>query len=371
MFRNLTDPIARLVLVTGITVIIISALLFLLTLCLRFFLIIKEKRRRQFVSLWQPLMQECVVETPAELPRIRPSDIDHFLLLWNYYHESLLGEAKQRLNALARAAGIDRVTLRMLNTRRLPARLMAVVTLGNLEERSVWAELRNLAATDNAFLSLAAARALLQINPTMAMPVMAPLIAWREDWPRTKVVNILREVGAEIFAVPLVHEIATAPPANAARLIRYLEATRCAVALPLLRECLKQRPENDEVTAASLRLYGQLQDPWDLDTLRGFVAHPTWFVRLAAGISIGRMGTIQDDNQLQERLSDEFWWVRFRAAEAIAGLPYMTPERLRQIDAEQSNPLAKEMLTPYLARCSVAIETMGSAANLSTNDKLN
>jgi HEAT repeat protein len=272
-----------------------------------------------------------------------------------------LGEAKQRLNELARALGIDQTARRMLNTRRLPARLMAVVTLGNLEERSVWAELRNLAATDNAFLSLAAARALLQVNPTMAMSVMAPLIACREDWPRTKVVNILREVGAETFAVPLVHEIAIAPAANAARLIRYLEATRCVTALPMLRDCLQRRPENDEVTAASLRLFGRLQDPGDLDTLRGFVAHPTWFVRLAAIIAIGRMGTTQDESRLIERLSDEHWWVRYRAAEALAGLPYMSPERLCQIDAAQNDPRAKEILVPFLAQGAVPARPMRSA----------
>jgi len=126
MFKNLTDPLGRLVLVAGIAVIVTSALLFILTLCLRIVLIVNENRRNRFMSLWRPLLQECVVEIPDEIPIVKQSDLDHFLELWNYYHESLLGEARLRLKALACAAGIDRVALRMLYTRRLSARLMAV-----------------------------------------------------------------------------------------------------------------------------------------------------------------------------------------------------------------------------------------------------
>ena len=348
VFINHSDPLARLVLATGVTVVLASVVLFILTLLLHCSLIIREKRKEKFCSVWRPLLQNCVFEVPAFVPRINASNIYTFLYLWNYLHESLLGDAKQRLNDLARAAKIDQVAVRMLRKRNLRARLLAVVTLGHLKETSVWEELRSLAASDNAFLSLAATSAMIRIDASSALPILAPLIASREDWPRTKVINILKETSTDVFAAPLVEAAASAPAPNAARLIRYLEATRCAPALLLLRAHLKMRPHEDEVVAASLRLFGLFQDPEDLETVRGFVDHTTWFVRLAAVIALGRMGTRQDQARLIERLSDDHWWVRYRAAEALANHPSMSPERMRQIQVAETDPRAQEILVPFL-----------------------
>ncbi|HJU06434.1 MAG TPA: hypothetical protein VJ692_14905 [Nitrospiraceae bacterium] len=49
-------------------------------------------------------------------------------------------------------------------------------------------------------------------------------------------------------------------------------------------------------------------------------------------------------------LVDEQWWVRYRAAEALTRLSFIDREKLKQIQAGQVDPKAKEVLMPFVSR---------------------
>jgi len=55
-----------------------------------------------------------------------------------------------------------------------------------------------------------------------------------------------------------------------------------------------------------------------------------------------------DEGPLIALLSDSQWDVRYRAAEALAHLPFMKPERLVEIQHQQTDRLAKQILEPFL-----------------------
>lgn len=338
----------ELVLLTGVVVAILTIVMLCGILLMRLWLLVKERRRKRFYKVWRPLLVQCVEDVPQAVPRVSRLDRLHFLYYWNYFHESLRGEAKQRLNQVARLAGMDRTAAGMLKRGGVRKRLLAIATLGHLRERSVWNELQDLAASDHPVLSLAAARALIQIDAKAAMPVLSPLIGAREDWSPTKVAAILREAGPDLIVRPLAIAAFSAPPGMAVRLISYLEATQSKDVLPLVRSLMLRWSADDRVQAAALSLIGRCQDPQDLEIVRSYVSHSNWQVRAQAVIALGKMGVRSDETRLIAMLADPQWEVRYRAAEALAGLPFVTRDRLAQIQSEQTDDHAKEILTPFL-----------------------
>jgi HEAT repeat protein len=63
---------------------------------------------------------------------------------------------------------------------------------------------------------------------------------------------------------------------------------------------------------------------------------------------LGRLGSVDDEENLISLLNDENWWVRFRSAEALANFSYMTMARLMDIKTRVSTK-AQEVLTPFSA----------------------
>ena len=53
-------------------------------------------------------------------------------------------------------------------------------------------------------------------------------------------------------------------------------------------------------------------------------------------------------------LTDTEWWVRYRAAQAIAGLPFLGPNALRQLQIRQSDRFAAEILQQVMAEAGLA-----------------
>jgi hypothetical protein len=182
------------------------------------------RRRNQFHATWRPLLVQSLTDSPQSVPPVRARDILNFLFYWNYFHESLLGEDKiVGLNQLARLAGMDRAAKRFLKANGLRKRLMAIITLGHLKERSAWGDLAALAQSAHPIVSLSAARALMDIDPKAALALITPWIGARADWSPPRVAALLSQAGSELIAQPLSHAAMTAAPDMAMRLLHYLE----------------------------------------------------------------------------------------------------------------------------------------------------
>lgn len=339
--------IAVLCIYTAVLLLLVSILL------LRYVRLAKERRRQRVTETWRPLLAQCVVEIPDTLPPLKPDDHVVFLYLWNHCVESIRGEARAQLNELARRMGTDQFAKRLLRARLLRRRLLAIVTLGHLQERSIWNELAATLQDDNAFLSLVAAKALLNIDAQAAIPLLIPVMSHRKDWSPLKVIAMFEAVGADLAAETIAKAATQAPPEIAARLIRHLAATRSAQGLPILRILLQERPASDDVLSACLFLFGQCSDPRDVATVREHLTHPTWYVRLQAASALGKMGVEEDETRLIRLLDDDHWWVRYRAAEALSNLPWMTPDKLTELCGALSTIESHEHLLPFMALTNV------------------
>jgi hypothetical protein len=330
----------RIVAISGAVVAALTLLLTVQVFVMRLLLIARTRRAERFLSVWQPLLFQAVEGLPSELPRLAAADVFTFLGLWNHLQESVVDDAKDRLNEVARRAGIPEIARGMVRRGTLRGRLLAIVTLGQLQDRSVWDLLCTCAASPQVVLSLTAARALVQIDRQAAIHHLMPSIATRLDWPLARVASLLRDAGPDVVSNALAAAAVAAPPREAARLIRYLDVVHCEAAIPAVRQIMC-RSDDKDVIAACLRV---VQDPEDLDVIRRFLGDPRWEIRVQAATALGRMGTAGDEHRLAQCLADPEWWVRYRAAQALCTLLVDSPERLDRLQHEHENAFARDVL---------------------------
>ncbi len=335
----------------------LTLLLLGVVLLLRLNLVWRERRRRKFLSIWQPILTTSIDLAFADVPHLPRRNLPDFLHLWNQLQESVLDRSKERLNQIARALRIDRAALQMLSHRSLRDRLLATMTLGELRERKARDALVQIMHEEGASLSVNAARSVVLIDPQRAVPLLLPMMIKRSDWPAARVATILQTAGADIISNQIAEAALAACAEDAtdetngevshqrARLIRYLELAYNVSALPVARK-IAQSSRDPEVLAACLRL---LKSSEDLPIVRRCLVHADWRVRVQAASALGRIGRADDASRLIPLLSDEQWWVRYRAAQALARLPTVDQRALRKVQADQQNPFARDMLAQVMA----------------------
>lgn len=344
------DPLLALVFQAGLIIIACSFLMLLSVFALRMRLLARQRRESFHEARWKPLLAECVFGVPERLPEV-PRDMRyHFLRQWNYHHESLVGAARRNLETLAERMHLEEVARDLMRSGDLRQRLIGVVTLGHLGDRTQWHELRALVSDRSPMLSLAAARALLDIDAAATLAWLVTVMASREDWPLARVVAMLREAGPDRSTQPLIAATEAASrveggKSEVVRLLKMMEVAHTERVAPLAGRIARESQE-PEVIAAALRL---TQDPRDLDIVRALARHGEWFVRLAALRVLGRIGEPADRVLLLDLLCDAYWWVRYHAARALITLPGARLEDLDKVRGTLSDRFAADMLGEAIA----------------------
>lgn len=344
------DPLLLLAFQIGLGVIACSMLMLVAVIVLRLRLVYRQRRERRYTAMWQPLLAECVYQVPAELPRLPRAMRYHFLKLWNYHHESLVGSARDNLEKMAAILNLDDIARELLASGNRRERLIAILTLGHLGDRTQWHKLRALVADPSPILSQAAASALLAIDAAATLAWLVTVMAAREDWPLSRVVSMLREAGPNRTTLPLISAVQAAArieggSQQVVRLLRMMETAHTERVAPVVGQIVRES-DNPEVIAAGLRL---MQDPRDLDAVRGYAKHEAWFVRVSAVRTLGKIGEKRDCSMLIELLGDRNWWVRYHAARSLLELPFSAVEDLEKIRDSHPDRYAADMLSQVIA----------------------
>lgn len=305
-----------------------------------------ERRKQAFLSVWRALLTESALATidPSRLPAISAQDVVFFLSYWNHLQNSLRGDTRERLNYLARTAGIDHAVRRMLKDGDNAERLLAIVSLVHLGDKTDTVVLKDLLVSEQPIACLHAARALLHIDPG-ALGELMPIIVERNDLPTAAVANILNEAGPDAISPLLADMLRNAFLQGAAaqymvRLIALTAAAHPSVVYPSL--CgIMDKTGDIEVLAACLK---SVRTPAELPRIRQLIRHPDWRVRVHAVSALGDMGEKSDLELLKNLLSDSQWWVRYRAAQAISRLPFVTVDDLNEMRAHLDDNFAVDML---------------------------
>lgn len=346
-----TDLIYQIGLWLGVAIIATICVLMIFVTILRLKLLYSNHRSNNFLNTWQPLLESASNNgLPDILPAITRLDRFKFLALWIqcYENHSNNEESLGRLRTLLTKTGMVTHARKMIRTAMTRSRLTAVIALGYLQNEQEWDELHKIASSPDPFISLVAAHALVHIDKTKATPIFIDLIKKHLDWPATKVASILETLGPELITEALIDMILSTSSEQQAALIPYLSTCEKEATQSVVHKIL-QTTENDSLIAPCLKVLAEFGDKQDLSTIRSYLNHELWHIRVQAAICIGKTGNIEDEGALLELLRDKHWWVRYRAAQALAKLPFVDRQKLLDYKNTLDDNYGKDILTQIIA----------------------
>jgi hypothetical protein len=299
----------------------------------------------RFLNRWRPLLLETIDAVPAHLPRVKKPDWFVFLALWNQFHDSVKGPAEHRLKAVALRLRMDSAARYMLNTRDMENRLVAVMTLGHLGDQDSWNILESIARGRTPILSMAALRALFLIDASRAMAILLSSLGARGDWPTAQLKTILAEVDSSTVSEGLIQAAEIAIPSELPRLIALMDSADESAVAPYLRRVI-ETSKDEEILIACLK---SRHVPKDLHVLTPFMKSPSWQIRTQIARVLGNNISAGQEHLLISLLSDEVWWVRYRAAQSLAGLPFFSQDELWRLRFLLSDQFAQDILDQVVA----------------------
>ena len=354
LFRSDFDAITTAALWSIAAVLATTVTLFVYTMGLRVTTILANRRRTRFVREWRGVFAEAMLsETAARnfaLPRVRRGDRTDLLEEWNRARSIVGGSAADNLIVLGRRAGVPKLAERLLHRRRVRPRILAAQTFGHLRDRSRRDAVRRLVDHENTALSITAAVALVEIDPDFAVPIVVPMIEKRRDWPKNRVAILLREAGSIRISEPMYRAIRSATNENRTYLLQFATLVEPEVLDALVEELIRDSNDPGVLNAALKLVSGYNGVP----RIAALTQHEAWFVRMQSAKVLGRVGQEEHLSLLESLLDDREWWVRYRAAQAIASLPFLGPNELRRIRSRQSDRYASDILQQSFAEVGIA-----------------
>ncbi|HSD70419.1 MAG TPA: HEAT repeat domain-containing protein [Woeseiaceae bacterium] len=331
-----------------------TAVLFLYAMGLRISHILQARTRQRVRNTWWPVFAEAATSerrnAAARLPRTPRRHLPVVLREWCGFRNSVRGASVNRLNALARHAGLLALARDGLDSRHLGRKLLAVQAIGLLKDLPSWHAIQSLLEHKSIALSITAAAALVDIDARRAVPLVIPLICSNDRWPRTQIAKLLANAGPDNISDALCAAITSSTDSIAARLLRYADCISTSQLNQLLDRLLVERQAPD-LLAAALKVARGLNC---YETVVALTQHKAWYVRMQAAAVLGQFGTRTSIRHLEPLMSDPEWWVRYRAAQAIASLPFLGPHALRRLRERQTDRYARDMLQQVLAERGVA-----------------
>lgn len=332
-----------------IAVALITLFMILCIISLRIKLTISQRHQDLFQQTWNPIFNGVALQSLPKniaLPNLDSRDYPLFIHSWLNLQETISGEGKIRLNALARRLGMHKYAQQNLNKSKIRQRMIAVVFLGRLRDRLSWTPLEKLMHNENILLSMLAARSLLEIDQIRAFPLVFSELIRREDWPEIRVALLLRSVLVpELVTRHLFDVLLGCNDTQATKLLPYLELMYNEEKNRILR-ILLERSQSDLLTS---RLLKHIDGIEEIDMVRHYTGHARWHIRMQAIAALGRIGQREDLPTLMQGLSDEEWWVRYRAAQSLVKISGMNREELAMILENLQDPFAVTMLKHAIA----------------------
>jgi hypothetical protein len=339
------EPVVRLAWATGILCVALSSALVVQVLRMRRRLERRKRRREEVFARWRPLLFEVVAGGSPWLSSLAADEEDAFLLLWVQLQEGIRGAPLVRLAAVGEAMGAHELARRRIRGRDAVGRVLALRTFGYLRRPEDRTEVLRWLDDPRAYVSLAAARALVHIDPAGSPDEILPRLATRADWPTPLFASILEEADRGRLSVRFRALCGELPAPTLVRLLPLASLAEEPVVNELLAGLLD--PAGDpEVLAAALR---HVRRPALLPAVRRAAVHERWSVRVQAAAALGRVCEPLDRDLLLQMTRDPEWWVRYRAAQALSAPPFTAPGEIVALAADLRDRFARDMVHQVMA----------------------
>lgn len=340
-----SEQLVRFAWATGLLCVVVSLTLVLQVVRMRWRLARRRRRREATFAAWRPLLFQVAAGLAPKLPRLAPEDQDAFVLLWVQIMDGVRGAPLERLAAAGDAVGARALALDRLRRSDQLGHILALRTLGYLRRPEDRTEVLRWLDEPRPYVSLAAAQALVHLDPQGAADELLPRLATREDWPVPLFAKVLEAASPERLSARF---DALCAGLAAPALVRVLPLASL-VSAPALEELLGRilRSASDpEVIAAALR---QVQSPALLGAVRRAAAHPRWSVRVQAAGALARVGEPSDRDLLLGMTQDPEWWVRYRSAQALVSGACGAADEVVALAAGLRDRFARDMVQQVLA----------------------
>ena len=339
------EPVIRFACAIALVSIALSAALVVQVLRMRRRLARVERRRDAAFARWRPILFEEIAGGSPRIPPLAREDEDAFLLLWIQLLDGIRGAPLARLAKLGAAVGARDLARERIGGDDALGRVLALRTFGYLRRPEDREEVLRWLDDPRSYLSLAAARALVCIDPELAPDEILPRLAVRADWPVPLFAGVLAGASSVRLSARFAALCAELPPASLGRLLPLASLVEEQVVIGVLRPLLSPDQE-PEVLAAALR---HVRSPALLAPVRRAAVHELWSVRVQAAAALGRVGEARDRELLATLLRDPEWWVRYRAAQALAARPYGSPGEVLALAVSLDDRFACDIVQQALA----------------------
>ena len=345
VLESISDPVLRYLTYSVLTITGLVLLLLLQVISYRILSVYQDRNSQVAKGIWRPVLAEMMVADPVTVPHLKKIHQHAFLREWNRFHTVLRGDAHKRMQKLARKTRLDILAHKYIERGGMRELLQGIVTLGHMQDYSIWNRLIDLVDSEHPVISLTAAQALADIDSKNAMKFLIPYVIKRRDWPIARVAMLLNSADpAELFAV-IEDAINTAPVEDIPFLLKFLGTSHFD---PAIRNICLRLGSSDDSRIISACI-DAAKDANGLETARNHVANPAWYVRLHVAKALGRLGTIEDVELLVQLLSDPEWWVRYRSAQAISGMPFINVDDMQKICDESNDRYARDIMAQVIS----------------------
>lgn len=318
-----------------------------------------ESRRladETLVATWRPIFADCAVTNtfPERLPAITPGALPSFMSLWLYWISMTEGDARRHLLSLGHQMGLHHSALEMIESGGLKGLLLGMDVVGALRFRKGLRAIHAVLESEDAEMSLLAARSLLRAGYRHAWPRVLKEIEKPEKWTAARIESLIVDAELNQDVAMDVWQIARkSSPARCAQLLRVIIAINAAKARPVIRLVLSA-PSVFDSRVTTVALQG-IEDPREAGLARRYLKHRRTYVRMAAASALGRVGVKSDAWLIVNLLWDKSWWTRTRAAEAIVELVKGEKETLDQFEKGVIDPYGLDALKQARERFEFAL----------------
>ena len=329
-----------------------AALLLLMALVVRRYLEYEARLHARVIAAWRPLLTRAAIEEGAlpALPRLPNQHLPYLMEEWNALHDAVRGESSARLNEVALKLRLDVAARRLIHSRRIGRRILAIRTLGHLQDPTSWKPLQEQLSSANALVSFYAAAALVQIDAQRAMPGIMLQLAERESWPGEAMARLLVDAGADVAREPVRALMLSLSLNKLPPLLPWLAHVDAVLGSEVAIELLRRHPDDAGIVAAALVV---VLDPGVLPELARFAESPDPEVRKSLAVAYGHLGALADTETVTKLMCDRVWWVRYRAGQALLRLKGMTEDRLQAVRGHLTDPYARDMLEHVRAEAAI------------------
>jgi len=343
--NSISDPVLFYLASSVVVINVLVILLLMQVIGIRIYGVYLHRAEKIGQNIWRPILAEMMQTYPDNIPKLQRRHRHVFLHEWNKFYFMLRGETTGRLQQLSRQLGLDEVAKKYLLNNNMRKKLLGIVTLGHMQDLSIWNQLIDFVHSEHSILSLTAAQALVDIDSKRAMPFLMPHIISRRDWPLARVAMMINSASSAQLTKALSKAIKQASEEDIPHVLKFLSSTYFDPEISKLCDRLSHSDDN-RVIATCIKI---AKDEQGLMLARRHANNPEWYIRLHVATVLGRMGSQEDVDILIRLMSDPEWWVRYRSAQSLAQMPFIHTDDLKRIHRELNDRYARDILQQVIS----------------------